>query len=141
MDASIRIRYAPRNNPYLLLRQYYNYGYGRALSTGRDLRSFGRRQFLISLHFIFLTSSLLLAPIWFPALAYWAAYLGLLASTSILIAVKKHSGCGLLAGFAALLMHIGWGCGFLTGIIKQLLQITPDKYDFPPLYDKYTIDN
>ena len=44
------------------------------------------------------------------------AYAAVLAMTSVQIAVRQRSACGLLAGVAAAAMHLSWGAGFISGL-------------------------
>jgi succinoglycan biosynthesis protein ExoA len=115
LDGNIRLRYAPRATAGKLARQYFNYGKGRSRTVRRHPSSLRMRQLAIPAHVGFSIVSLLLA-LWQPIFLAWPLiYTLILAATSVSIALKKQSACGLLAGFAAAIMHFAWGLGFMWG--------------------------
>ncbi|MCX7279684.1 MAG: glycosyltransferase family 2 protein [Burkholderiales bacterium] len=116
LDADIRLGYEPRATPGRLARQYFSYGKGRSRTVRRHPGSMRLRQLALPVHLIVLVASLLLS-LWSPLFLAWPLlYLTTLGLTSVSIAVKKRSVCGLLAGGAASLMHICWAAGFLSGL-------------------------
>lgn len=116
LDADIRLQYHPRSSLPALARQYFAYGRGRSRTVRKHPGSMRLRQLALPLHLLLLMGSLLLAMFWPPALCWAAAYLGVLALTSVAIAWRRRSLCGLLAGPAALVMHLAWAGGFLYGL-------------------------
>ena len=117
LDAAIRLRYAPRPTLGKLARQYFNYGKGRSRTVRRHPHSLRARQLAIPLHVCLSAASLALAPVDLRFLA-WPLLSGLiLMLTSLSIAFRRRSLCGLLAAPAAATMHYAWGAGFLAGLI------------------------
>jgi len=118
LDADIRLGYHPRATLAGLSRQYYSYGRGRSRTVRRHPGSMRARQLALPLNLVGLSLSLLLA-FWLPVLALWPlAYLAALALTSLSIATRQRSACGLLAGVAAAAMHLSWAAGFFAGIVQ-----------------------
>lgn len=119
--ADLAIDYLPRRDPAALFRQYVNHGRGRARTVLKHRTALKPRQLAPALVAPALGVSLpaLLVgatthPLAFvfalPALLWMAVCLagGLLAAQC-----AKAPPCGYLAGFAAMIMHLGWSCGFL----------------------------
>jgi succinoglycan biosynthesis protein ExoA len=52
-------------------------------------------------------------------LAWPALYLTVLIGSSLAMALRHRSLCGLWAGPALAAMHIPWGAGFLSGILRK----------------------
>lgn len=115
LDADIRLQYHPRGTFRALWRQYYAYGRGRSRTAQRHPGSMRLRQAAVPLHLVASVIALLLA--WrLPLLLAWPIfYLGALGLTSVMLAVRHRSLCGLLGGPSALVMHTAWGLGFLVG--------------------------
>lgn len=108
-DPSIRSRYVPRSSLVGLGRQFWRYGRGRAMTVRKHPRSLSPRQLVAPLLVVGL-----LSPWRRPVLA---AYLSLLAARS---ALEGTSDPRRVPGFAASLptMHLLWGAGFLTGLLR-----------------------
>lgn len=116
LDAGIRLGYAPRATPGGLARQYFAYGRGRSRTVRRHPGSMRLRQLALPVHLLLLVASLLLA-LWSPWALLWPlVYAAVLAATSVAIAWRQRSVCGLLAGPAAAIMHTTWAAGFLSGM-------------------------
>jgi succinoglycan biosynthesis protein ExoA len=120
LDADIRIGYHPRGDFGGLWRQYFNYGFGRSRTARRHPHTIRLRQLLVPAHFCLSLVSLVSAAAAGQALflAWPLLYLSVLFATSLAIALAKRSGCGLLAGPAAGVMHTAWAAGFLTGLAR-----------------------
>jgi succinoglycan biosynthesis protein ExoA len=119
LDADIRVGYHPRPTPAGLWRQYFRYGAGRSRTARRHPGSLRLRQLAVPAHLILSAAALALAPV-FPAALTWPAfYLAVLAGTSLLLALRHRSACGLLAGPAAAVMHTAWACGFLSAVLTR----------------------
>lgn len=116
LDADIRLQYHPRASLTALARQYFAYGRGRSRTVRKHPGSMRLRQLALPVHLLMLVATLLLALAWPWSLLWPAAYLGVLGLTSVAIAWRKRSLCGLLAGPAALVMHLTWASGFLYGL-------------------------
>ncbi|KKC27889.1 succinoglycan biosynthesis protein exoa [Sphingomonas sp. SRS2] len=106
------IVYHPRKTPLALLRQYFRYGDGRARTMRLHGTKLKARQALPLLVPIAL-AMLLLAPFHplfaLPALG-WAS---ICLFYGLLIGLKARSHCVAASGVAAMLMHLGWGAGYL----------------------------
>jgi len=63
--------------------------------------------------------SVALSPLTSVFLIWPVIYLSILTAASVHAAVTKRSACGLLVGFAALVMHTAWSVGLLTAVIRS----------------------
>lgn len=125
LDSAIRIEYHPRGRFGALWRQYLSYGRGRARTVLRHPESLRLRQGAVPAHVVLFILSLLATPFTALGWAWPAVYLGVLALTSVLLAARHRSLCGLLAGPAAAVMHFAWGLGFLSVFVPGKLRIGP----------------
>lgn len=117
LDAAIRPTYCPRPTLMALWRQYVAYGRGRSRTARRHPGSMRARQLAVPAHLGLSALALVLAA-WLPILLVWPAmYLAVLAVTSISLAARRRSPCGLMAGPSAFVMHTAWGLGFFLGLI------------------------
>jgi succinoglycan biosynthesis protein ExoA len=119
LDAEIRIGYRPRPTPAGLWHQYFRYGAGRSRTARRHPGSLRLRQLAVPTHLALSLAALALAPIFPPALAWPGFYLAVLGTTSLVLALRHRSVCGLLAGPAAAVMHTAWACGFLSALVTR----------------------
>ena len=114
----VRSSYHPRRTPGALLRQYFNYGRGRARTVLKHRTPLKLRQAL-PLAVAPAVAGLALAPILWafavPALV-WAA-----AATAggAVLAARERDPALLLAGPAAMLMHLGWSAGFWAQLLDR----------------------
>lgn len=122
------IIYHPRRTPLALLRQYFRYGDGRAKTMrlhGTRLKARQAMPLLVP----FALLLLLLAPLHpifaLPALG-WASICLLYG---LMIGVRARSACAAASGIAAMIMHLGWGSGYLW----QQLQPRPADRQLPEL--------
>ena len=117
LAADIRLIYHVRSGIAGLFRQYRNYGRGRSRTIRRHPGSAKLRQLALPTAIcgllLAMMAGLLLAPV---ALLLPAAYCAILAITSVRLAVRHRSACGLLAGIAAATMHLAWTLGFIEGL-------------------------
>jgi succinoglycan biosynthesis protein ExoA len=119
LDGENRVGYQPRSTFVALWRQYFSYGVGRSRTARRHPSSLRLRQLAAPAHVALCIAALALFP-WTARLLLWPAlYASLLAATSVGLAVRHRSPCGLLAGPAAGVMHAAWGSGFLLGLIGR----------------------
>jgi succinoglycan biosynthesis protein ExoA len=116
LDARIRLSYRPRATAASLARQYFCYGRGRSRTVRRHPGSMRARQLALPVHLALSLLALALAAFWPMLLAWPLAYLAVLMLTSIWMALRQRSACGLLAGPAAGTMHISWALGFYAGL-------------------------
>jgi succinoglycan biosynthesis protein ExoA len=119
LDADIRVVYQPRPTLRGLWRQYFKYGAGRSRTARRHPGSLRLRQLAVPAHLVLSALALAISPWFVAALAWPASYLLVLAATSVWLAVRHRSACGLLAGPAAAVMHTAWACGFLWALVTR----------------------
>ena len=119
LETSIPVIYYPRDSARALMRQYFKYGRGRALTFRRHRYALKLRQ--LAPLFIFLANAAAsgLAVFVNPAfLIVPVAYLLLCLGWGAAAAASQRD-IGLLAlGPAAAIMHHAWAIGFLTGFAK-----------------------
>ncbi|HUY67848.1 MAG TPA: glycosyltransferase family 2 protein [Alphaproteobacteria bacterium] len=111
--------YYPRSSPVALFRQYMRHGEGRARHILKHRVRPKWRQLLPAL---VLPTGLLALLGLFHGPAAWplAAWIVFCLGYGIALGVRaKDTAIGLLAGFAAMIMHVGWSCGFWRGIVKS----------------------
>ena len=121
LDADSRIGYVPRGSIGSLWRQYVSYGKGRARTTFKHGKALKLRQMLPVILVIGLVTSIL-AGFFHPVLMLPAyLYLLTLVGVSIYMTYTKRSTCGLWTGLILASMHIGWGMGFLSQLLKSKL--------------------
>ncbi|NHK29478.1 glycosyltransferase family 2 protein [Parvularcula flava] len=116
LDATIRIRYFPRDTIVGLWRQYSGYGRGRARNVLKNRERPRLRQMIPVLNIILLALSVLILPFTWLGLVWPSAYLTLLTGTSLVMPVLKKSLCGLWCGPVLGVMHTAWGLGFLRQV-------------------------
>lgn len=122
------IVYHPRKTAGALLRQYFKYGEGRA----RTMRLHGSRlkpRQAAPLLVPFAVALLPLAalhPLFALPAAAWAA---ICLFYGLLLGWRARSVCAAASGLAAMIMHLGWGSGYL----RQLLQPRPRDQRLPAL--------
>lgn len=107
----VSLTYFPRGSPAALFRQYLNYGAGRARTLKRHRERPKARQ-LAPLLVAPALAALVFAPeaplLAVPALA-WATGCCL---AGVALALAKRDPATVLAGPAAMIMHLGWSLGF-----------------------------
>ncbi|WP_422834814.1 glycosyltransferase family 2 protein [Variovorax sp. HJSM1_2] len=117
LDAEIRLGYHPRDTLRGLWRQYFGYGKGRARTVRRHPGSLRPRQLAVPVHLLLSVLCIVLA-VWLPWLLVWPAlYVAALIGASLMIALRRGSVCGLLAGPAAGVMHAAWASGFVWSFV------------------------
>lgn len=116
LAADIRLTYHVRASMAALFRQYRNYGRGRSRTMRRHPGSAKLRQLALPTAVCVLLLAMLAGLLAMPAaLILPAAYGAVLALTSVKLAVRHRSLCGLMAGLAAATMHLAWTIGFIEG--------------------------
>lgn len=117
LDADIRLGYHPRGTLRGLWRQYFGYGRGRARTVRRHPSSLRPRQLAVPLHLL-VSTVCVVGALWSPWLLVWPAlYTAALVAASVMVALKRRSACGLLAGLAAGVMHAAWASGFVWSLV------------------------
>lgn len=112
----VRSVYHPRRAPGALLKQYFNYGRGRARTVLKHHTPLKLRQ-AAPLAVAPSVASLALAPAFWPlavpALLWAASALGY----GLLLAVRRRDLATLISGPAAMIMHLGWSAGFWAALL------------------------
>ncbi len=117
LDADQRIVYHPRETMTRLWQQYRAYGRGRSRTIRRHPHSARIRQLILpaGIFAVLLTLAMgIIQPAFLLIPAFYAAALGY---ASVSVSIAKRSTCGLLAGIAAAIMHVGWTVGFVEGML------------------------
>ncbi len=112
LDAGIRLDYVMRPSLSALVRQYLNYGQGRARTVLKHRIRPRLRQMVPVLNLLGLMLALPLSLFFASALLWPALYLASLALASMAGAVGLGR-AGLWAGLALGAIHLAWGYGFL----------------------------
>ena len=110
--------YYPRSTVWPLFRQYLNYGRGRA----RTIRKHHALPRLRQLAPAAILPALLIAtatPLFWPAALPLLSWVGLCLACGASLAIKARQPLFLLAGPAAMVMHLGWSIGFWQGILRH----------------------
>ncbi|HZE89967.1 MAG TPA: glycosyltransferase family 2 protein [Verrucomicrobiae bacterium] len=125
---SMRSTYFPRETPRALFRQYYQYGYFKVLVAGLHPRMMRPRHFAPSA-FVAGGTALALASVVSPAArGALAAALGAHLVATLALARARCRGdarAWLLTPAATLLIHWGYGLGFLAGCLGALAGRAP----------------
>jgi succinoglycan biosynthesis protein ExoA len=113
LDANAELTYFPRTRASALARQYFNFGRGRA-STILKHRAVPRARQLAPVLALMACLGSLAGSAFAPAsFIVAAAYVATCVAWGATLAWRERSACVLLSGFAAVIMHMGWGAGFL----------------------------
>ncbi len=120
LDADLRIAYVPRGSLSSLARQYFNYGKGRARTTLKHKKIPKLRQMLPVGAFLGNFLGLIFAPVNPIGVIVIGTYAVLMGLTSAYFVASKRSVCGIWAGPAMGAMHLSWGAGFLTQMLRSL---------------------
>ncbi len=119
MDADIRLIYLPRATISALARQYYNYGRGRARTLLKHGERPKLRQLIPPVTLVACLGGFALALVTPWALIVPGSYLAALAGASLVVAARRLSLCGLLAGVASGVMHMSWSAGLLRQLLSR----------------------
>jgi succinoglycan biosynthesis protein ExoA len=116
MEGGLVIDYLPRSCPASLARQYRSYGTGRAKTTIKHGVLPKLRQMAPAAVTIGVAVCFCMSPLWPWSLLLPVAYV----AACILAAATTSSGGGsiLLVAAAGIIMHLAWGWGFTTGLIR-----------------------
>jgi glycosyltransferase involved in cell wall biosynthesis len=128
--AAIRVRYAVRDSWRKLFLQFAQYGYWKVRLIRKHPRQASLRHFAPALFVLLLLSSGALAPFsgWARRIGLSTAALYLLVSGTAALAAALRSSISLWPGIvvAFLMMHVGYGWGFLLGALRLLGLRVPD---------------
>lgn len=122
-QADLAIDYFPRRTPSALFKQYINHGKGRARTVLKHRTPLKLRQLapaLVAPAVLVALGGLVLAPVLHPIALILAAPAALWVGVCLVggaLAARAVGApfCGYMAGFAAMVMHLGWSWGFLKG--------------------------
>lgn len=112
LEPSQAIVYYPRKTPLALLRQYFRYGDGRARTMrlhGTKLKPRQALPLLVPFALAMLPLAAT-APLFALPVLGWASICLLYG---LMIGVRARSACAAASGIAAMIMHLGWGTGYL----------------------------
>jgi succinoglycan biosynthesis protein ExoA len=112
LEPSLALTYYPRATPLALWKQYLRYGRGRAQTVRRHRMRLKLRQ-AIPLGVPIAAALAILSPSWWPLALPLAAWAIACLVAGLAIGIKARSAPAMLSGVAAMIMHLGWGCGFL----------------------------
>jgi succinoglycan biosynthesis protein ExoA len=118
LTGEVRVTYYPRGSVIDLVRQYFNFGRGRARNFLKHPESIKLRHLVLAAVAPILCVGLLtpVAGIFvLPALA-WA---GLCVGYGIILGRRLRDPCAAAAGVAAMAMQAGWSFGFLRELIAN----------------------
>lgn len=116
--AGADITYYPRKSPLALLKQYMNFGRGRAM----NMRKHHAKPKLRQLIPVLVGPAVVASMLWpfasffaIPAML-WAA---LCITYGVVLGVREKSACACGAGIAAMLMHFGFSVGFISQVLRM----------------------
>lgn len=112
------LTYFPRERPFALLRQYFRFGQGRA-RTIRKHRVIPRLRQVLPLAVVPAALLLMLTPLhWVFALPFscWAS---LCLVYGAFLGLRARDPAAMMAGAAAMLMHLGWSFGFAAAMLGR----------------------
>ncbi len=112
------ITYFPRKTLTALARQYFAYGFGRASTCLRHGTTPRLRQIFPVIVLLGCVASVLLGALDPRLLAPALGYLVLCLGWGLVLALRTKSACAILAGLAAITMHLSWGAGFLVRLFQ-----------------------
>lgn len=121
LDANIRIGYVPRGTVGRLYQQYFNYGRGRARTTLKHGKTLKFRQMLPVVLVFALAASILAGFYNYFLLLPASIYALMITVVSLYMTFNKRTPCGLWTGIILASIHIGWGLGFLSQMLKSKL--------------------
>lgn len=119
LESSIRIEYQMRPSFRTLVKQYLNYGRGRARTVKKHRMKPRLRQVIPVINLAGISACLAASPL-LPFFLLWpGAYLLGLLSVSVAGAKQMRSAEGFWAGPALAAMHNSWAAGFLQGVLRK----------------------
>ena len=117
-DPRLRVEYRPRSSLAGLWKQYWQYGKWKRTVLAKHPRSLQPRQLAPPLAVVGLITSFIAAlanPSWLVIPAVYAAGL---QSAGIWLAMRRRDAALLFVGPALAVMHMAWGLGFLSVILR-----------------------
>ncbi|GGB75660.1 glycosyltransferase family 2 protein [Blastomonas aquatica] len=125
LEPNASIVYFPRATPIALWRQYFRYGVGRARNMRRHMMRPHVRQVapLVVPVAVMMLPLAIAHPLFALPAAFWLAACLLVG---LFVGYRDGGGWRFLAGFAAAIMHLAWGLGFLRA--GAATRIPPPQY-------------
>ncbi len=120
----VHSNYHPRRTPGALLRQYFNYGRGRARTVLKHRTPLKLRQAL-PLAIAPAVAGLALAPLFWPCAIPVLAWAAAALTYGAALALRHGDAALLLSGPAAMIMHLGWSTGFWTQLLGRHAAVPP----------------
>jgi succinoglycan biosynthesis protein ExoA len=119
LDSGAAITYYPRTSFAALARQYFSYGWGRASTLIKHSSLPRARQMLPVAAFLANLAAAALSVIDLRFLLLSAAYVLACSVWGLGLAIAKRQICLVLAGPAAIVMHMSWAAGFLLKLLRD----------------------
>jgi succinoglycan biosynthesis protein ExoA len=123
LTPKIRSTYYARQSLPELMRQYFGYGQAKLVVLTRHPRRIRLRQLVPSAFVLALVASLIVAlfggVLVLPLALIGGSYLALSLAVSIMVARRHGAGHLLRLPFAFVCMHIAYGVGFLSGLLRR----------------------
>ena len=116
-----RIVYRPRRTPRALWKQYVSYGRGRARTVLKHHTPLKMRQAL-PLAVAPAVLGALAAPFYAPLIAPALVWTAVALAYGLALGVKQRDPAVLMAGPAAMIMHLGWSVGFWRQLASWLVR-------------------
>jgi succinoglycan biosynthesis protein ExoA len=118
-----RCVYFVRETPFLLLKQYFQYGYWRVAVLRKHKLPASLRQLAPPAFFLSAALSLLCSILFngwwsYLAAALLAGYISVLLAAGLWVAFKQGGRIGALYSFAVVILHMSYALGFLWGTIR-----------------------
>ena len=118
----VRSKYFSRGSFRKLWKQYFQYGFYKVRVLQKHPRQMSIRQFVPPLFVLSLLVSIILALVtswgWIALLSIIGAYIVANLVASTITAAKRGWNHLLLLPIAYTIIHLSYGCGFLTGLFK-----------------------
>jgi succinoglycan biosynthesis protein ExoA len=118
LTRDVEIIYFPRSKPLALFRQYINYGRGRANTLMRHGKFPKLRQVLPAC-IAPAVIGLLCFPFFHVAAVPAIGWSGLCILFGARLGLRQGPRCALGAGFAAMIIHLGWSIGFWSELLSH----------------------
>jgi glycosyltransferase involved in cell wall biosynthesis len=137
LNPKIHSDYFVRNTPSALFKQYFQYGLYKVRVLQKHSRQIRTRQFVPPLFVLSITGGFLLSLIvywgWILLVAIISVYLVGLIISSILIAFQKGWELFFFLPVCFLILHISYGIGFISGLIRFIARWQDKKGKTPSL--------
>jgi succinoglycan biosynthesis protein ExoA len=120
LTAQAPVDYIPRSSPWALARQYFRHGQGRARTVMKHALIPKIRQVLPVAVLGCYVVGIGLSP-WIPgALSLPVGHLLLCLAWGAMLGWRARDWCVTTSGICAAIMHLSWGVGFCTGVVRYL---------------------